>query len=174
MSNLLRYIAVNAIVAFMAFQAAQAQTVTVRDWVVGVQSGNEGPFAATINDSGLAFGEYCFVSTKECIWLVGGDVSCKENSHHTALATTEAGAFPIGIICGKELNGKFVYVFENWAELESALKRSSKLAIAVPVGSDGFVVWRFSLNGMLEATRTIEEVFSAVIQGPTGTASERL
>jgi hypothetical protein len=152
------------------------------DWLVGSMSNGTGLYAATINDSGLLLGEYCYFSSNNCVWVLGSDTVCEQDHRYPALANTDQGAASLEISCTGQFqqSGKttFAYFFSDWKLLESLMKTSTRLGIAVPMKSDQFTVWRFSLDGMTAAIRKMEADFLASSrwngQRPQGTFSTTL
>ena len=101
----------------------------------------------------------------ECVWGLINNNACEIGHTYFALANTDQGAAPLEITCSGQLqeNGKaiFAYVFSDWEQLESLIRKGTKLAIAVPMQSDQFTIWRFSLDGMTAAVDKMEADFVA-------------
>lgn len=178
--TVIRAITLSSTLFYVCLQTADAQdSVTYGNWLVGVQEGNTGLFAATVNDSGLAMGEYCSDKPKaNCIWLVAADLNCDQGAKYPALGNTDGGEFSLELVCGSnKVNNRSVYIFTDWSQLESAIKKSKQIGIAVPMPGNRFEVWKFSLNGMVDATRAMERAFlsrSGGRNGSTSTATEQL
>jgi hypothetical protein len=138
-----------------------ADMQTYGDWHVGMQSGGLGPFASTVNDSGLVLGEYCYFKSKTCLWLVSGDSTCDDGAKYLALGNTDQGAASFTLECSgkQEENGHYVMLFQDWKSLEALMQKSSRLGLAVPMQSDQFKVWRFSLDGMQKSQSLMESAF---------------
>jgi hypothetical protein len=115
-------------------------------WLAGPTDDYGGVYAATVNKSGALLGQYCLSETGECIWLLGNDIGCEEDSSIPALGNTDGGAFGLTISCLK-VNGKSRYVVKEFHLINAAIANSSKLTIAFPLQSGLFQVNRFSLDG---------------------------
>jgi hypothetical protein len=155
---------------FGAHQArAQSDTIQFGDWIVGLQDGDDGFYAATRNDSDFVFGEYCYFESQQCFWLVATDIACDSGAVYPSLGNTDVGAFPLELVCGDRIGNLHVYIFSDWALLEGALGNSARLGVAVAKDGGLFEVWRFSLAGISEAQAAMEELFwNAVKSGAAG------
>src|SRR5579872_4687063 len=90
-----RYFAATLFVTILLFACnagAQSNNRTYGQWTVGVQNNNAGFYASTVNDSGLAFGEYCNFKSKSCFWLVAADSACDNGHKYPTLGNTDQGA----------------------------------------------------------------------------------
>ncbi len=141
----------------------QAQT-TFGSWTTGVIDNSGGLYAATINDSGAIFGEYCYFATKNCLWLIAVDSKCIKDQEYPVLANTDKGAASFTLHCnGVEKNGLYSFSFRNWKDLELMIRAGERLGIATPMQSDQFKVYRFLLNGLNASTQNIEGSFFAAV-----------
>jgi len=165
----------------LAFGTAVAEPLSFSDWAVDVDGDQTSVYAATINDSGSIFGEFCSLSSDSCSWRLGLEVSCERDSTYPVLANTDAGAAHLTVQCdGKiEGNGKYHrYIFTDWSALETLLKQSKRVGFAFPLQSDQFTVIRFSLNGMKQAAENAEYLAQSLKaqrnSGSPGTANQIL
>jgi hypothetical protein len=147
-------------VAFASFTAttAGAQEKTFEKWTVGVMTGNEGLFAATSNDSGGIFGEYCSRDNETCMWLLSADTTCNEGNEYPVLVNTDAGASFTRIVCMKPINGRPRYAFASYADIERIVEGASWMGVAFPLASGKFHVSRFSLTGRAQAVAFMENL----------------
>ena len=164
------------VLATTLFAAGSFAESTFADWSVGKMPDNMGLYAATRNDGGLVFGEYCYSKTGKCLWLIGTGAACDRGHHYPVLANTDAGSTTLEIICAGgplQLSGKTVYTysFSDWNRLNSLVRKSTRFGLAVPMKSDQFEAWRFSLNGLLAATSAMEAAFMNSLQ-KTGPKSQ--
>lgn len=152
--------------------AAAAEDQHYGDWVVG--RGNGFLYASTINDSGLALGEYCYSSSKKCTWLLAIDSTCNDGDKYPTLGNTDEGAASLVLECGGKLEDpqRYVLVFQDWKSLESLMQKSTRLGLAVPMQSDQFKVYRFSLDGMKKAQAIMETAFFSNV-APKGASPVR-
>ena len=152
------------VLATAFFAAGAFAQSAFADWSVGKMPNNMGLYAATRNDSGLVFGEYCYAKTGKCLWLIGTNAACDRGRHYPVLANTDAGSTTLEIICAGgpiQLSDKTVYTysFSDWNRLNGLIKKSTHFGLAVPMKGDQFEAWRFSLNGLLAATSAMEAAF---------------
>lgn len=121
------------------------------NWAVGRLDADEGFFAATINDSNGIFGQYCYIESDACIWLLVTDINCNEGSKYPALINADGGSEQLELIC-KKLDTKPRYIFTNFDRMENIINGSKTyFGIAFPLESGLFHVTRFLLDGSQEA-----------------------
>jgi hypothetical protein len=150
--------------AFVFPFAVQAQA-TFGHWTTGEIQNNAGLYAATMNDSGALLGEYCFNATKVCQWKVGVDSVCEKGAEYPVLANTDKGAASFILVCdGQQTNGLYAFTFKNWKDLEGMIKAGERLGIATPMQIDQFKVFRFQLDGLNAAIKSMESTFVANLQ----------
>ncbi len=143
------------IVSYLSSADAQAPR-TFGAWQVGVMSGDEGVYAATMNDSGGVFGEYCYKSTGQCLWLLTNDIKCNEGTQVPILANTDGGAFSSTVKCISPNNGISRYIID-YKIIEPGIEGSLWIGIAYPMKNGQFQVSRFNLSGASQAKTYMEE-----------------
>lgn len=148
-------------------QTTGPQTTYHDNWSVSPHN-NTGFIAASVNESLQVFGQYCFAGTSKCVWMLSIDRSCTKGDKYPVLINSNVGALSAELLCDEPLErGKQRYIFLNFDEIDQAVRGSSKLAIAMPLQGDTFVVVRFNLIGALEALKTMHiKLFK---NKPTGT-----
>jgi hypothetical protein len=164
----------------LASQARGAEPVIFQDWGTGMGKDNTFMFAATVNDSGETFGEFCYFKTKSCSWYVLLHTACKPGTVTPVLANSDASALPLVVTCNGQMPGGELYsdAFGNWKDLETVLTDSIHIGFAIPLAEDRFTVARFSLNGRTKSTQVMEAAFAAQVsrppEGRQGTADQTL
>ena len=151
-----------AIMATICVQGAAAQTIGAWDY----ETTND-LYAGTTNDSSNTFGQQCAMAERSCSYFVGLPASCKEGASTPAVVNADSGAFQARLICigrGGRYN-LFRYVFEDFDVIDSAVRNSRRISIAVPMGNSEVAVLRFSLDG---ATAAI-----ALMRGTAGRGFEK-
>jgi hypothetical protein len=132
--------------------AAIGQTSQFGSWNTGRIGGNEGLFAATVNDSGHILGQYCYFQSDSCIYLLAFQTACKPESKYPVLVNSDVGSSQVFVYCSGQLSsGKYRYVFTDFEEIDKVIKGANKVGFAVPLEGDKFLVVRFTLNGSNEA-----------------------
>ncbi|MCX8004722.1 MAG: hypothetical protein N2688_07160 [Burkholderiaceae bacterium] len=129
-------------------------------WQAGVVDGGGGHYAATVNESGHAFGQYCFVNDGLCYWILVLATTCREGERYPVLVNSDAGASSHEILClgpfrvaGREL---WRYAFVDFNAIDSVVRSGLRIGIALPLQSDQFRVVRFDLprsNDILDRVR---------------------
>jgi hypothetical protein len=134
--------------ATASFQMAFSQTAGLWDYEI-----KNDFYAGTTNDSSNTFGQQCATSDKTCRYFVGMPSSCQDKVSYPALVNSDGGAFHARLLCVGRV-GKYNlyhYVFEDFANIDSAVKNSARIGIAVPMENSEVMVLRFSLDGALAA-----------------------
>lgn len=145
----------------------------IGDWWVGPITGNEGLFAAIMNDSKAAFGQYCYEESSTCYYILATDLNCEEGNSYPVLVNGDAGASHHQLLCIK-VGGKTRYAFKDFELIDGAVRESNRLGIAFPLESGQFQVSRFSLNGSVKALDLMRAAMERVVNNPTSTRDKRL
>lgn len=121
------------------------------NWVTGTMDNNEGYFAASINDSKSIFGQYCYIESNQCLWLLAVNINCEDGNRYPVLINGDGGSAQMEMVC-KKLGDKPRYVFSNFDAINNSVKSSKKyIGFAFPLESGLFEVNRFLLDGAPEA-----------------------
>jgi len=128
------------------------------DWAEDVTNDGSAIFAATSNDSGAIFGEWCYPSTGKCSWLIGLDGSCEQDSAYPILANSDSGAASVLIRCGGKVGntGLSQFAIVQYKDLENLMTESKMIGFALPLKSGQFRVVRFSLAGSRAVVSAME------------------
>jgi hypothetical protein len=124
---------------------------TIGNWFTELKSAT-GLYAATINDSGALFGQFCYPAEGNCIWLIGMSTGCDKGDKYPVLANSDAGAQQLELLCdGRLESGLYRYVFLNFDAVDAIARKGTRIGIAIPLQADQFRVVRFQLNGATQA-----------------------
>lgn len=129
-------------------------------------------YAATVNDSGSAFGQWCNTNERSCLYLVAMSTRCDTDDTYPALINTDTGALPVTLICRGKLSDRnlYRYVISDFSKIDKMVKTSKRFGIAIPLQADEFKVIRFSLEG---ASVAISAMRAAADSSVTGNDSGR-
>lgn len=108
-------------------------------------------YAGTTNDSSNTFGQHCSTSDGRCKYFVGLPSSCKDGISTPALVNSDRGAFNARLVCVGRA-GKYNlyrYVFENFDDVDSTVRNSTRIGVAIPMEGGEVTVLRFSLDGAI-------------------------
>ncbi len=136
--------------------------------------GNQGAYAATVNDSGALFGQYCYQKFEKCFWLLANDIGCEAGSEYPVLINADSGAYSLKIVCLDSTDKIGRYVFSDFDAIDEPVKKSSRIGIAFPMKSGFFQVNRFDLNGSSKAVSLMRKFADELIKTNTGTADKTL
>jgi hypothetical protein len=128
---------------------------TVGDWEYKTQ----GVFyAATTNDSGNLFGQWCDIADRSCMYLMAIPVNCVTDERYLLLSNSDSSANGVEILCRGSLGSKnadgrplYRYVFTNFDSIDHQVRHSRRIGFAFPMAGDAFHVARFSLAGAVPA-----------------------
>ena len=130
------------------FRVASAQTIGLWDYEI-----NNDFYAGTTNDSSNSLGQQCSMSARTCRYFVGLPTSCKDGVSYPALVNSDSGAFYAKLVCVGKV-GKYNlyrYIFEDFSDIDSAIRNSKRIGIAVPMEGGEVMVLRFPLDGAMAA-----------------------
>lgn len=141
------------------------------DWSADIGDDGTFTYAATANDSGGAFGEYCYFKSGNCMWILGMSTGCESGKTYPVLASSEAGAEALEVRCdGELLKGKYRYTltdFDAMSNIVHQAKGEGMLAFAFPMPGSTFRVSRFPLAGSGPAIAAIEGYLAKHKASPT-------
>ena len=146
MKSIVKFLVAGLATTFL--QMASAQTVGLWDYEI-----NKDFYAGTTNDSSNTFGQQCAMSDKTCRYFVGLPSSCQDKVSYPALVNSDSGAFHARLVCigrGGKYN-LYRYVFQDFANIDSAVRNSKRIGIAIPMENSEVMVLRFPLDGALAA-----------------------
>lgn len=145
--NAFSFIAIMMLIA----SRAMAEPRQLGNWFFETEEGKT-PYAATINDSGALFGQYCSLALGSCLWLLGIATTCENGHEYPVLANSDIGAKPLKILCDSQLeNGLYRYIFTEFDLIDDIAKRGALVGFAIPLQTDQFRVIRFDLSGSAAA-----------------------
>lgn len=147
-----------AFVLCAASPAASAETESFGNWMVGTIEGGEGFFAATVNDSNAVLGQYCYLESGDCLWLLATSTNCEEGERYPVLVNADAGSAQLELVCRK-MGKKPRYIFTNFDTIDKSIRNSAKyIGFAFPLQSGLFSVDRFLLDGAVESLARMRAV----------------
>ena len=122
-------------------------TISAADWSVSTQS-KEMVYAITENDTDNAFSQFCYRSSKSCVYLLGLQIACESGQLYPVLINSDIGSQVMMIRCFDQIRtGHYRYAFTDFDGMDAIVRKASKLGLAFPMEGDQFKVIRFSLNG---------------------------
>jgi hypothetical protein len=129
----------------------RADTESFGNWMVGTIEGGEGYFAATVNDSNAVLGQYCYLESGDCLWLLATSTNCEDGERYPVLVNADGGSAQLELVCRK-LGKKPRYIFSNFESIDKSIRNSGKyIGFAFPLQSGLFQVDRFLLDGAVES-----------------------
>ncbi len=136
---------------------ALAQERSFKEWVVSVKDMKK-PFAATVNESGAVFGQYCYPESGSCLYIVATASKCEKDANYPVLLNSEAGSAYVELLCGGSSDGqRFEYYFKNFDTINKIALQDGVLGIAFPLDGGQFRVVRFKLDGAKEAMPVLRD-----------------
>ncbi|PLX98412.1 MAG: hypothetical protein C0623_12110 [Desulfuromonas sp.] len=145
-----------------------------KDWMVDFSDAGF-IYAATISDTGNVFGQYCFIETEHCVYLIGMKTACKKDSEYPVLINSDKGAYNTSFICGGYLSkiDKYQYYFSDFDLIDKAAKKGNLIGFALPLQSDRFKVVRFSLRGSADSINFMRDAVSQLFKSRKQDKSKR-
>ena len=165
----------------LTFSSAPSLSQQIGSWRIDLNEylkrQSDNIYAATLNDSENVFGQFCYPAEGSCMWILGISTGCQDKSTYPVLASTEAGAISLEVICfGKYADRYYRYAFADFDKVDSLVRAGTRIGIVFPLkGAGEFKAIRFDLNGAIEA---IDKMRSAAekltTSGPKGTRDTKL
>ncbi len=138
--------AVSAIVLMISSALLYAEPRVSKDWFWGVDD-TEFFYAATLNSSEHIIGQYCYLESGNCMYMVGIGITCEEGYETPALINSNKGAVQIKLVCAHKYEDQNVLFITPFDDIDNIIRQASHIRIAVPMENDQFKVSRFSLSG---------------------------
>ncbi len=134
---------------------ARAEAPASEKWVASTDN-NEFYFAVSMNEAAHLLGQYCYLDSRSCYYLVafsafGLNAPCKEGKLYPVLVSTELGAEHMNVICSHGSGGKPRLVLDNFDVVDRLVRNASKIGFAMALNNDQFKVSRFDLTGAAHA-----------------------
>jgi hypothetical protein len=127
------------------------------DWFAGT-NGATALYAASANETGNVFGQFCYLGEGSCVWLIGVKTRCQQGDRYPVLANTNRGAMQLEVLCDGRLDsGLYRFAFTNFEQVEKLVTYSERVSFAMPVEEAQFGIVRFSLQGATAALSELRE-----------------
>jgi hypothetical protein len=168
-------IAVYLFLIFGLISNVKAESLPVHfgSWIIDVGESESFIYAATFNDSGNFFGQYCYLGAGSCMWFLGMTTACKEGAQYPVLANSDVGAIQLQLLCTGELGkGYYRYAFTDFDAIDNIVKKGLRVGFAYPLQSDLFSVTRFNLNGSNSAVSVMRKTASNIAPSNVPPANE--
>ena len=137
-----------------------AQTQVFGYWTAGVSRTGDFFYASTINDSGALLGEYCYLSSKSCLWILGMATDCKERNKYPVLVNSNVRVVQLDVLCNAKLDGGIHrYVFTNFNAIDDIVLKGLRVGLAFPIQGEQFKVVHFNLGGSKSAINVMKNLF---------------
>jgi len=141
---------------------AIADTFQIKDWMWGHEN-ERYLFAVTVNADNHTFGQYCYLDSKACVYLLITGIVCREGSKLTALINSDKGAKEVELLCRINSSGNSVYMVTPFDLIDIVTRQANYIAFAVPTSEADFQVARFSLAGSAHAIELMAAATEAII-----------
>jgi hypothetical protein len=154
---------------------AVAQSRSWGSWFYDWSNQPDFLYAATINDSEHLLGQYCYVASGQCLYLLGIATACTEGNEYPLLVNSNVGSLHAKVLCSGQIQGRrYRYVFTDFDQINDIVKRASKAGFAIALESDQFIVVRFDLIGSNEAIAAMRSGAERNVPTRRGTRDQRL
>ena len=125
--------------------AAQDMMARAGDWEYGADA--ELAAASTQNAEGAMLGLVCSPS---CIGFLRIDRTCEDGQAYDGLMRSPGRADPLRMEC-RRIDTGYSLLFTPTAAFIDTLQNGPEVTVAVRLGGDADIVYRFSLNGAFDA-----------------------
>lgn len=172
---MVRMVVMSIAVFALVVGATLAHAETFGDWFAGT-NGQTTVYAASANETGNVFGQFCFLSEGSCVWLIGVKTRCQQGDRYPVLANSNVGAMHLEVLCDGQLDsGLYRFAFTNFDEVEKLVKHSARVGFAMPVEETQFGIVHFSLQGAPAALAELRAVSQKrITPDARGTREQRM
>lgn len=169
------FIVVFAIISNIMIQRnAKSEPITANNWILETQN-QKVKYAAVVNESGGVFGQFCYVESESCIYLIGLDTSCENGNRYPVLLNSNNGTSVHEIYCDGKLNtGKYRYAFTDFKKIDEIVRESKRIGIALTLIDDQFKIIRFDVYGGGEAIDYMRNIINKEYTSEKNTRDEFL
>lgn len=136
-----------SIILFSLTSTLNAGTYISKDWEWSDDADDGYLYAATINSAGRLLGQYCYIESGNCIYMVSINISCEEGEDYPGLINGDSEASHVTLTCGHQYEGQYVYYISGFDAIDALVRDSVRMAIVIPMIGDKFHVQRYSLAG---------------------------
>lgn len=152
---------------FLCALSAQSNAIELGTWDVGSTDDGATLYAATTNDSGALFVQYCYPEAENCVWALGISTGCEKGAQYPGLLNSDDGPLPVTLICRGGVEKISIYIFSDFDQIDSAARKAKKIGIAIPLSGDQFRVFRFRLDGTAGALDIMRDATQKAIAKKT-------
>ena len=169
----MRYVVVMLLFGALGANVGWAQT-SIGGWQLDTK-GNDYHWAATVNDSGQVFGQYCYLGDQTCYYIIGLDKSCEPGNKYPVLANSDLGAMQLELLCDAPVDsGRYRYFLTNFDQADEIARKSTRVGFALPLKNDQFTVVRFRLDGAVAAIDAMRSMAEKKVPTRSNTRDQRL
>jgi hypothetical protein len=145
------------------------------DWFAEAH-GPTSVYAASANEAGNVFGQFCYLSEGSCVWLIGVKTRCQQGDRYPVLANSNVGAMHLEVLCDGRLDsGLYRFAFTNFDQVEKLVTHSDRVSFAIPVEDAQFGIVRFSLQGAAAALSELRQAAQRrITPGARGPHEQRM
>lgn len=156
--------------ALLFFWTIAFAATSFGSWASGSADDGSNLYAASINDSGSVLGQYCYISSGNCVWLLAISASCEDGSEYPVMANSDTGAVQLKVSCKGKVGDLYSYVFSEFEGIDTIVKTGKRIGFALPLQQDQFRVVRFKLDGSVDAIKIMRNSAQKVFdKSKTGT-----
>jgi hypothetical protein len=121
-------------------------------------------YAGTVNPDKHFLGQYCYIKSKNCMYLARFSITCRKGSEIPAMMNSDRRSSHIKLYCGKKLSkGGSAIILKKFKDVKRVIRGSNEVTFAIPMTSGRYKIIRFSLDGASSAisamrTRARDEI----------------
>jgi hypothetical protein len=131
-------------------QIAIAEIGVSKDWIWSTEE--EGfYYAITMNSKEHILGQYCYLDSGVCIYMVGLNITCQLGSTYPSMVNSDKGAVHVSLECSHRVDGQNVLAVREFSLIDAIVRKASHIGFVIPMENDKFKVARFSLMGSSDA-----------------------
>jgi hypothetical protein len=147
---------VAGVIGLFACFAVHAGTFASKDWIWST-NGNDYYYAATLNSAERVLGQYCYLHSGICLYIVDIGITCNKGHKYPALINSNTGSAFVTLICGNKFREHNVLAISKFDDIDRIVRHATRLGVAIGMQNGLFKVTRFNLAGSAYAIGSMRQ-----------------
>ncbi len=146
-----KYLQISLLIALQfAAPVAIAEIGVSQDWIWSTEE-ESFYYAMTMNSKEHVLGQYCYLNSGVCMYMVGFNITCELGSTYPSMVNSDKGAVHVSLECSHRVDGQNVLALREFSLIDAIVRKASHIGFVIPMENDKFKVARFSLMGSSDA-----------------------
>lgn len=127
--------------------SALCATSEAQEWAQGASGDGNLLYAATIDEAGPLLGQYCYLDTGSCLYVLSMGTTCSPEAEYPALVNSDVGSVHVSLLCSEKYNDENILFVDSFDDIDRIVRSANQVGFAVAMENGDLNVVRFSLRG---------------------------